>query len=245
MCLRSICVLFLNGKCIPMPYIRRYRLRKPLYRRRRAAGARRIPLYRPAGRMYRAGLKPTTFTETYRYGTISNPAGGTGSVQGIWKVRMLDLPQLSEYAALYNQYCIKRVQLTIVPSYNVFDSNNAPTATPSAITAPRLVYAINDSAQQPVPASESDVLTDNGCKIVMLTRPVKISFRPVAEVAMGISTGGFVSESKRTRWLSFVNPEVLHAGVSFAITQFVNSTVDNDPMATIYAKITFGLRDPK
>lgn len=228
-----------------MPYIRRYRLRKPLYRRKRAMAGRRIPLYAPVSRL--RGLKSAspTFTETYRLGTVINPAGGTGTVAGIWKVKMNDLPQLTDYAALYNQYCIKRVTLTIVPSYNVFDSNNGPAVTPSGVTAPRLVFAINDSAQQPVPVSESDVLTDNGCKIRMLTRPIKISFRPVAEVAMGISTGGFVSESKRLRWLSFVNPEVLHAGVSYAITQFVNSTVDNDPMCTVYAKITFGLRDPK
>lgn len=244
MCLRSICDLFLNGKCIPMPYIRRYRLRKPLYRRRKA-GARRLPLYAGMSRMRSVKAASPTFTETYRLGTISNPAGGTGTVTGIWKVRMLDLPQLTEYTNLYNQYCIKRATLTIIPSYNVYDANNGPAVTPSAITAPRLVFAINDSAQQPVPTSESDVLTDNGCKIRILTRPVKIAFRPVAEVAMGISTGGFVSETKRLRWLSFNNPEVLHAGVSYAITQFVNSTVDNDPLATVYVKLTFGLRDPK
>lgn len=228
-----------------MPYIRRYRLRKPLYRRRRVArGGRRLPLYAPRSIMRSARSSSPTFTETYRLPTIlQNP--GTGIATGIWKVRMADLPQLTDYSALYNQYCIKRVVLTIIPAYNVYDSNNGPAVTPSAITAPRLVYAINDSAQQAVPGTESDVLTDNGCKIRMLTRPMKIAFKPVAEVALGMSTGGFVSESKRLRWLSFTNSECLHAGVSYAITQYVNSTADTDPLCHVYAKVTFGLRDPK
>ena len=227
-----------------MPFIRRYRLRKPLYRRRRVVGARRLPLYAAPSKLRSVTRASPTFTETYKYGEIFNN-NTTGMVTGIWKVRMLDVPQISQYSALYNQYCIKRAVLHIVPAYNVYDSTNNPTFTTPSITAPRLVFAINDSAQQPTPATESDVLTDNGCKIRTLSRPVKIAFKPVAEVAMGASTGGFVSESKRTRWLSFNNPEILHAGVSWSITQYINSTALNDPLCTVFVKLTFGLRDPK
>lgn len=226
-----------------MPYIRRYRLRKPLYRRRRAAVARRVPTFRPAGRMYRY-LRPVTFTETYKLGELQNNTG-SGVVTGIWKVRMLDLPQIAQYQDLYNQYCIKRAVLHIVPSYDNYDGNNLNTAPTIPMTAPRLVFAVNDSAQQPTPLTESDVLTDNGCKIKSLARPVKIAFKPVAEVAVGMSTGGFVSESKRLRWLSTQSPEVLHAGVSYAITQFVNSVAVATPIASVFVKLTFGLRDPK
>lgn len=227
-----------------MPFIRRYRLRKPLYRRRRMA-ARRLPLYAPMSTRRRFVSSSPTFTETYRWSTLyQDPSSATST--GIVKVKFDDLPQYTSYQELYNQYCIKRVTLTFVPSYNVHDSANQPT-NPSAITAPRLVYAINDSAMQPIPASETDVLTDNGCKIRMLNRPVRVTFRPVAEVGVSSSQGGFVSESKRLRWLqtSLPGQSVLHSGVAFAITQTLANTSASDPLCVVYAKVTIGLRDPK
>lgn len=227
-----------------MPYIRRYRARRPVYRRRRAGGARRVPLYAVPSKMRSTRITTPTFTETYRLGTVvSNPA--TGNTVGVWKASLLGVPQVADYTALYNQYCIKRVTLHIIPAYNQYDSENVATTIAPIITAPRLVYAIQDSAQVPTPTSENDVLTDNGCKIRMLTRPVKISFRPVAEMGGSASTGGFVSESKRMRWLSTANPEVPHTGVSFSITQAIQNTAQSDPLATVYVKVTFSLRDPK
>lgn len=214
------------------------RLYKP---RRRYVGRRRfLPLMalRP-----RYNATPT-FTETFKMTTLNGSS--TGVTAGLLQTCLNYVPQVTDYTALYNQYCIRSVQFILIPSYDSYDSTNG-TALPAGITAPRLVYAINDSAQQPTPTTELDVLTDNGAKIRMLDRPVRIRCRPVAQVGMSASTGGFVSESKRNRWLSTANPEILHTGVSFAISQTIPSTLadPNIPIATLYAKVTFSLRDPK
>lgn len=217
----------------------RKRLYKPRYRYR---GLRRnLARMRLAPRMY----NPTpTFTETFKMTTLNGSS--TGVTAGLLQTCLNYVPQVTDYTALYNQYCIRSVQFILIPAYDQYDSTNV-TTNPAAITAPRLVYAINDSAQQPTPATELDVLTDNGAKIRMMDRPIRIRCRPVAQVGMSASTGGFVSETKKTRWLSTANPEILHSGVSYAISQTIpSSLVDpNCPIATLYAKLTFSLRDPK
>lgn len=226
-----------------MPWtIVKARGRKRLYKpRRRYVGKRRF--------LAQMALRPRfnatpTFTETFKMTTLNGSS--TGVTAGLFQTALQYVPQYADYTALYNQYCIRSVQFILIPSYDQYDSTNV-TTNPAAITAPRMVYAINDSAQQPVPTSELDVLTDNGCKIRMLDKPIRIRCRPVAQVGMSASTGGFVSESKRNRWLSTANPEILHAGVSYAISQTIPSSLadPNCPIATLYAKVTFSLRDPK
>lgn len=229
-----------------MPYISVAR------RKVRSKGGMRYRRIRRVGRSgmgaarYRLGAPrgTPTFTETLKVSTINGSASGVSA--GLLTMALNAIPQVADYTALYNQYCIKSVQFILMPSYDTYDGTNVPT-NPASITAPRLVYAVNDSAQQNTPGTELDVLTDNGCKIRMLDRPVRIRCRPVAQVGMSASTGGFVSETKKTRWLSTANPEVLHAGVSYAISQSISSQLPdpNIPLAVVYAKVTFSLRDPK
>lgn len=230
----------------------------PWVSRIRKAGARYIGrrrFYR-IGRVSKGGLaamrarlgrrynSTPTFTETIRMTTLNGSS--TGVTAGLLQTALQYIPQYADYTALYNQYCIRSVQFILMPAYDQYDSSNQ-TTTPASVTAPRLVYAINDSAQQSVPTTELDVLTDNGCKIRMLDKPVRIRCRPVAQVGMSASTGGFVSETKRNRWLSTNNPEILHSGVSYALSQAIPSSLadPNIPLATLYAKVTFSLRDPK
>lgn len=228
---------------MPFTVVKGRRARR--YRRRAVRGRARPGAMSAARYRLRRGFNAVpTFTETIRMTTLNGSA--TGVTAGLLQVAMNYVPQFGDYAALYNQYCIKSAQFILMPSYDNYDGTNVPT-NPASITAPRLVYAINDSAQQTPPVTEQDVLTDNGCKIRMLDKPVRIYCRPVAQVGVSASTGGFVSESKRNRWLSTTNGEVLHTGVSFAITQAIPSALPdpNMPIATLYAKITFSLRDPK
>lgn len=219
---------------------RRRQYRGARFVRKGARAAARMRLYnRP-----RFNTTPS-FTETFKVSEILS--NNTGVTAGLLSTSLSQIPQYLDYTALYNQYCIRSVQFIIMPSYDQYDSTNLP-ANPAAITAPRLVYAINDSAQQVAPTTELDVLTDNGCKIRMLDKPVRIRCSPVAQVGMSASTGGFVSESKRNRWLSTANPEIVHTGVSYAISQSVPTDRDDadvPPYATLYAKVTFSLRDPK
>lgn len=215
---------------------------KPAWIRRRARGGALAAARAKLGRR-RYNATPT-FTETFKMTTLNGSS--TGLTVGLLQTALQYVPQYASYAGLYNQYCIRSATFMLIPSYDQYDSTNVP-SNPAAVTVPRFTYAINDSAQQPVPTSEADVLSDNGCKIRMLDKPVKVRCRPVAQVGMSASTGGFVSESKRNRWLSTANPEILHTGAAYAISQTISSSLadPNVPLATLYCKLTFSLRDPK
>lgn len=196
---------------------------------------------RLGGRMY----NPTpTFTETVRLTNLNTGTTGTGAA-GLLAIALSQIPQVGDYQALYNQYCIRSVQFIICPEYDQYDSNNASTAPAAAVTAPRFVYAINDSATQTTPTDELDVLQDNGAKIRMLDKPIRIRFRPVAQVRVTDSNNNLVYETKKNRWLSMTDTGVAHSGVAWAITQTVPNSVLSLPACIVYAKITFSLRDPK
>lgn len=184
-----------------------------------------------------------TFTETYTLPVINT--GTTGTNAGLLVTAMDQIPQWADYQALYNQYCIKSCTFILMPEYDQYDSNNAASATAAAVTAPRFVYAINDSAQQVAPTSELQVLQDNGAKIRLLDKPIKIRCRPVAQVATTDSNGNPQFETRRSRWLSFQNVGTAHSGVAWAITQTNPNTTLALPAVKVYVKLTFSLRDPK
>lgn len=217
----------------------RTRLRRFIRRVKRRAMARRRGMRRA-----RLLYNPTpTFTETINLTTLNT--GTTGSAAGLIAVAMSQIAQYADYQNLYNQYCLRKVTLIFVPAYDQYDSNNASTASVAAVTAPRFVYSINDSAKQTAPSSELDVLSDNGAKIRMLDKPIKVRFTPVAQVKLTDSNSNLVSETRKNRWFSFDDVGVAHSGVAWAITQTVPNSVAALPACVVYAKITFSLRDPK
>lgn len=230
-------------------------------RQRRLAGGARVRgrrMYlgrgpRAAARARLGRFNPTpTFTETY----VGNPIpfriqgagttpGGQVTAAGLIAVAMGDIPQIAQYTALYNQYCIRKVTAIMVPAYNVYDQ---PAVGSSVTQAPRLVTAIQDSADQAGPTSELDVLQDNAAKIRMFTKPVKFSWRPVAQVGESLlpAGGGLVGVSRKNRWLSTNNIVVPHNGLAYAFTTDTPPVnPDTTVLANVYFKITFSLRDPK
>lgn len=176
--------------------------------------------------------KVPSFVESYAVpDTIPSQAGG------LLATAFNIIPQWQQYASLYNQYRINWVRYMIVPQWDSFDPNNA-----AVITAPRIVYSVQDTAFEAAvpPASENDVLLDNGCKIKMLTRPVKISQVPVPSLGMSNQAGGFASVSKKRTWIDTNSPNVNHGYVPYWIT-------NGGPAISfkVYVKVSFSLRDPK
>lgn len=226
-----------------MPFIRRYRLRKPLYRRRRAAATARprFGLRTPWRSRVMYNPQPT-FTETIVASPLTFNATSPGNSSYLMGVTLAQLPQVAQYQNLYNNYCIRKVQMIFVPAYNVADYNAPAAATPSA--APRMVYSIQDSSVVTTPTNEVDVLKDNGARIKMFTRPVRVTFRPTASLADALVTGGFVGVTRKNQWLTTSNPSVLHTGLAVAFTQDVPVS-GNPVLAQVYVKITFSLKDPK
>lgn len=222
----------------------RTRLRRFIRKVRRARVSRALGAFGRVARRRRMFNPTPTFTETINLTTLNTGTTGAGSA-GLLAVAFNQIPQYTDYDNLYNQYCIRSIQFIFVPSYDQYDSNNLATAATAAVTAPRFVWAINDSANQTAPTSELDVLADNGAKIRMFDRPIKVRFRPVAQVKLTDSNGNLVSETKKNRWLSMNDVGVAHSGVAWAITQTVPNSTLALPACVVYAKVTFSLRDPK
>lgn len=224
-----------------MVYRRRF-ARRPAYRRK---PSNRIRRYARMPTRVRAMNPSPTFTETCNLGDVS--LSPTGQYGDSLSVIFNNLPQAGSYAGLYNQYCIRRVVFMLLPNYNSFDQASPVGANAIAPSIPRICWSVQNSAYQNVsiPTSENQVLLDNGCKLRNFTTPIRIACRPVAAVALGKTAGGFVAETKRNRWLSTSEGgDVLHQGVQYYVTQDHPQTATQPISWTVYAKVTFSLRDP-
>jgi len=219
---------------------------------RRFFGGRRRRVYGKVGRMaarsklvtkrgYRRPYRATpVFTETFVGTPINWSAGGTYAT--LIQNNLGQIPQVAQYTDLYNQYQIRRVTAIFVPAYDTYQAG-AP-AGASTAAAPRMVYAIQDSAQQLNPTNEADVLQDNGAKIRMFNKPVKVSWRPTPAAAMALVQGGFASVNRKYQWFGTTSTAVQHNGLALAFTSSL--PVNGTPvLAQVYYKITFALRDPK
>lgn len=219
-------------------------LRKYAGRRRYArAMAMRRKVYRGA---ISANPMPS-FTETYAAPMI------VANVGGVFAVRISDIPQIAQYNTLYKQYRINWAKVIIVPKYN-YESGDVNSAAANAgvgvpyLGSARITYAINDSPQLQVPATEADVLTDNGAKIKKLGSKLGISFKPVPDVgAISGTTGNPIwTRQKFRQWFNFdlqlVGNNPLHYGVSYFISQLTNNAYGN---FDVFYKVNFSLRDPQ
>jgi len=223
------------------------------YRGRRMMGKARI-----VGRRFRVGrgglraararlsnrYNPVpTFTETFKVDPITYNETSPGNSTSQLINFIGQVPQISDYTNLYNQYCIRKVTAIFVPAYNVADLNIPAAATPVAL--PRMVYAIQNSAIPLNPATESDVLQDNGAKIRMFDRPIKVSWRPQPATALAQVSGGFAAVNTRGfKWFTTTDTAVVHQGLAVSFTNDVPIT-GTPVLAQVYIKMTFSLRDPK
>lgn len=199
--------------------------RKSTFRPRRRYTKRRGMAYRPRA-MVRYNKVPS-FVETFKFGDISTQNAG-----GVFTTTFSQIPQWQQYAALYKQYRINSVKIILIPDYNEFP------AMAGGVNAPRLVYAVSDSANQVAPAGENDVLTDNGCRIRTLTRPITMSMRPVPYLQQSAGPS-LVSVSKRNTWISTTEAAVTHGGIQYWIT----GGGAPDLVCRAYAKVSFSLKD--
>lgn len=205
-----------------MPIRRKMSTRKPrrrTYRPRRPFGISRSVRYN----------KVPSFVETFKAANdlSVNNAGGVLTVQ------FSQIPQVASYVELYKQYRINWVKAILIPDYNSYQSQAG------GPNAPRMAFAISDTVATPAPASEADILTDNGARIRMLTRPTTITFRPVPFLQQQTAGGAPVAVNKKMQWINTSEAAVVHGGVPFWIT----SAGAPDGVVRLYYKVSFSLKD--
>lgn len=244
------------------PTGRRLRGRRYMRQRRLGRNIRRRAMY-----------QSQVFTETFKVNTFAQPPTtpgvlsdgviriqpGTQFTAGKFQVKMIDIPQVQNYANLYQFYKILKVQAIIIPKFSNADPNSAQ----YNVTLPiatwencRITYAVNDSTNDlATPTSELDVLEDNGCKIRALTRPIKINFRPkvVLDGTDPTNNGLIAVQNKYRPWIGFgaddgdfsASEAPYHVGVDWVVSCDNTSTTEFLDVADVYYKVTFVCKDPR
>lgn len=182
------------------------------------------------------------FTETYSTPTIIVPQGGFG---GTIQFNIDNVPQVAQYSALYRKYRILRAQVIMIPEFNSFDQNQAENNQALSRTSygqSRIAWAVNDTPATTAPATELDVLKNNGCRIKPVTKMNKMYCKPVPNTKDANGN----EMTFKSRYLNFQSSNVGHFGIDYWINQFVSTAtgaIDNN--FVVYVKLTFQLADPR
>lgn len=198
-------------------------MKKKTYRRRRVMRPRRRF---GIARSVRYNKVPS-FVETFAGGALPTQNAG-----GVLTAAFNAMPQWQQYAELYNQYRINWFKVILIPDYNSFQP---AVGSPNA---PRLVYAQTSVSNPVAPANEAQVLTDNGCRIRTLTRPVTITCKPVPYLQQSVGPA-FVSVSKHGQWISTAEPAVAHGGIAY----WIQGAGAADMVCRVYYKMSISLKD--
>lgn len=206
---------------------RRGRARKPWFMRKRKSNIRTMS---------------HTFTEVFNNGNIPVNAGGT------FYTTFSSIPQAAYYANLYKQFCIKKLEVTLMPRVNSFDPNTAG-GTGLSFWEPRIAYSIADTPNVINPTAEGDVLTDNGVKLRSLSKPLKITCYPKPSVGLTNIDGAPVAvRQRKAMWFNQRNNEVGNDGWSVphgSIRYWISANpLLGDYQFDVYYKVTFAVRDP-
>ena len=215
-------------------------VRRRMPRKRPLRGTRRYRKYASLRRGITA-FQPT-FSETFYGGVIGATQTG-GGAGGIFQVKFNQIPEYMNYVNLYNTYQIRSVQVLLIPTQPV----NTQTAAP--IDPPRITFAVQSTSDFATPTAELDVLNDNGCKIRLMQKPLKIraSMRPQLSLTDNTSAVQVpvTQTSKRAQWLSTGTKgvDVEHAGITWWVKQ--NYATAQASEINVYYKVFFAMRDPK
>lgn len=148
-------------------------IRRRMNRRRRAPLRKRyVPktrkMYRlpyPAGNVHR-------FKEIVQQASLA--AGANNDTSGVLKYTISNLTNWSQYKQLFDLYKITGVKVKIVPKFNVSSADAVGVGGASNGQLPMLYIAHNRDPYAPAPASAADVLNDDGCKIIRMSRPINL-----------------------------------------------------------------------
>lgn len=201
--------------------------RKPRTTWRRKGGAKRV--------------YSQTYTEVLSAGDVQTNSGG------VFVCRFMDLPQAASYRALYKQFCIKKLQVMILPKFTEFQAGSPPV---NFLQVPRLAYSIDDTPALSTPATELQVLTDNGARVLSMKNKITLTCYPKPSVAsIDIAAAAAVATRQRKAvWLNTDNADVTNGGESVkhgGIRYYISGNpLYNEYQYDVYFKITFQMRDP-
>jgi len=222
--------------------IRRYKrsMRKRTYKKRS------MNVSRPR-RMLRTNNPVARFKRTF-YTTTLTP--NTASVSGFWQystISLSDVPNVSEYTALFDQYKINAVKVTWRPRYDNFAGNDTVDVTLPGTTAQGLtrVHIINDPDSTITPsgaysaATLNSFLENGNVRTYDGTKPFSVYYRP--KITNSLTTG---TNNIRAPWINASSPSVSHRGFHYFM-QDVNLTGTFNQAFDIFVTMYFMCKNAK
>lgn len=145
-----------------------YRRRRRVLRRRRMAGS---GVKRIMPTLARRGVVHW-FKEQCQLASLTG-ASATPASAGWIKFKLNDLTNAPSFKALFDLYKLTGVKIKIVPRFSTSDAIGTNSGGQMG-NLPVLYIAPNRDAFTPAPTSIGDILNDDGCKVIRLTRPVNM-----------------------------------------------------------------------
>lgn len=208
---------------------------------RRRSNRKRAPMRKRRAYRKRARTANPVFTEMLEASAVTTGSGG------IFSCKFTDLPQNSAYSVLYKQFCIKKLQVILLPNFGEVD----PALLASGQNTTRFSFAVDDTPNLLPPVSEIDVLASNGAKVVMGTKKIVINCRPKPSIQSTFGKFGSTNVATRVRgnvWLNTDSAQVSGSGTGvdhFGIRWWSSTgpIAINTAQYSVYYKITVALRD--
>lgn len=204
---------------------------------------RRRPVYRRRGpskiHYFKRTVKISDVTASYNSAT-----GVSTQIAGAYVLSLDTLPNYTEFTTLYDQYMIKGVKLSFVPSASAY-MNNTLSGSPNPLGWSRFHSAI-DWDDSTTPANENVILQYSTLKTTPGWKQHSRYFRPkVRQAAVIDTTTGAMRAvtANRSPWLDCDSPDVEHYGLKVFCAAPVNTTVSTSITYSVYATVYVAMKN--
>lgn len=152
---------------------------------------------------------------------ISNAAFTSGGNFGALSFKLSDLPNYTEFTALYDEYRFKAVKVMFIPTMNVATANAVSGTTAGFVPVPALYTWIdNDDNSAPTALTQGQQFQTFKCH-GLLDRMRQRSVVP--ECSTALYSGTFTSYGQnKYQWIDNNSPGVVHFGMKFGIINPAN-----------------------
>lgn len=238
-----------------MPFRRRYRPKK------KRGGARRKPYiskkkkFAVVKELNNSGFHQfkETFAQTVEFNTDNrgkcmwtSVQGGTGFGQetgGTWSLNQILASQMNAYKALFAQYRITGIRMTLYPGFNVASTDTIDTLGEStfAENLPRL-YIKTDYSNTTNAATWADFLSRNP-KVVRFNKPITLWLKPKVQTVVIQDTADDIEVTNMRsvvaslqKWCSSRTMDINHGGIKLGLSMgdVPSSLLSFDAVTTFY-----------
>ena len=202
-----------------MPFKRRYAPKRKLIRRKKFAR-------RPMKRSMTGPAQPVQFFKRTDYVEGWASVGTTApGVAGAYNFALTQVPNASDFTALYDQYKINLVKFTIIPRGN---TSNIVTGGNSMG-----VFTVLDYDDSTVPANLDTLLQHQNMKMTRSVQQHKRVFRPLVRDQL-IGSGGAASRGQYRGWIDCDDTTIPHFGIKYWFQASPSGTQEYDLKVDYY-----------